>query len=217
MSAIFASADLTAGQLNAIVKKLGGQEASLKFLRGELSVYEPTRNWREQDGIIYFSVTSDGTTGEEWVARLKEKGFQMDFDAESVLLSADFKPTTGITTEVAVLKGTLFEDKDRIAKNIRKVASDHELEIPNAEIACLIRKMFTDDQIEAMELVWIITMHEPIRDYYGTARLLDANCYGSGQYFDTCHGGPNNSWNHECGFAFAVGSKLVSRVSFALE
>lgn len=34
----FASADLTVGQLNAIVKKLGGHEAALQFLRDELQV-----------------------------------------------------------------------------------------------------------------------------------------------------------------------------------
>ncbi len=38
MSTEFASADLTAGQLNAIVKKLGGHEEALKFLRGETMV-----------------------------------------------------------------------------------------------------------------------------------------------------------------------------------
>lgn len=34
----FASQNLTAGQLNAIVKNLGGEEGALKFLRGELVV-----------------------------------------------------------------------------------------------------------------------------------------------------------------------------------
>ena len=34
----FASQDLTAGQLNDIVKNLGGKECALKFLRGELVV-----------------------------------------------------------------------------------------------------------------------------------------------------------------------------------
>lgn len=37
----FAFTDLTAGQLNAIVKKLGGYEGALKFLRGELTVSKP--------------------------------------------------------------------------------------------------------------------------------------------------------------------------------
>ena len=60
----FASAGLTAGQLNAIVKKLGGPDMALGFLRDELSVSEPTRSWREENGVIYFSVTSHGATGE---------------------------------------------------------------------------------------------------------------------------------------------------------
>jgi hypothetical protein len=34
----FASRNLTAGQLNAIVKKLGGEKGALRFLRGELLV-----------------------------------------------------------------------------------------------------------------------------------------------------------------------------------
>jgi hypothetical protein len=41
MTERFAAADLTLGQMNAIVKKLGGREAALKFLRGELAVSTP--------------------------------------------------------------------------------------------------------------------------------------------------------------------------------
>ena len=44
MSNKFASAGLTAGQLNAIVKKLGGHDSALRFLRGELTVSELIRN-----------------------------------------------------------------------------------------------------------------------------------------------------------------------------
>ena len=36
----FASANLTAGQLNAVVKKLGGDAGVQRFLRGELRVVE---------------------------------------------------------------------------------------------------------------------------------------------------------------------------------
>ncbi len=39
----FASAKLTAGQLNAIVKKLGGHEAALRFLNDEIVVSEPPK------------------------------------------------------------------------------------------------------------------------------------------------------------------------------
>jgi len=63
MSTEFASAGLTADQLNAIVKKLGGHDMALRFLRDEILVSTPSRSWRKEDGVIYFSVTSDGTTG----------------------------------------------------------------------------------------------------------------------------------------------------------
>src|SRR5687767_13268635 len=37
----FAMADLTGGQMNAIVKKLGGKKGAERFLRDELVVWEP--------------------------------------------------------------------------------------------------------------------------------------------------------------------------------
>jgi hypothetical protein len=200
----FASADMTAGQLNAIVKKLGGKEGALKFLRGETSVSEPEKSWREHDGVIYFSVTSDGTTGAEWIARLEKKGFRVGDYAKSVLLSKDFKPTDGVTTEVGVLKGMLFEDNQRITKNIRKAADDLKLETPNAEIVCLIREKFTDEDIEAMGLIWIVAMHEPIKDSDGDPPLLNASRDGDGRWLFTYYDRPGRRWLREFGFAFAV-------------
>lgn len=200
----FASADLTIGQINAIVKKLGGQEAALKFLRGELTVSEPTRNWREEDGVIYFSVTSDGTTGPQWIERLEGKGFRIGDYAKSVLRNEDFKPTNGVTTEVAVLKGMLFEDNKRITKNIRTEAANRTLENPNAEIACLIREKFTDEEIKAMGLTWIVAMHEPIKDSGGGPGLLGAGRSGDGRWLGAYCGKPDRRWSRGSGFAFAV-------------
>jgi hypothetical protein len=200
----FASADLTIGQINAIVKKLGGHEKALQFLRGELMVSEPARKWREENGIIYFSVTSDGTTGAEWIVRLEKKGFRLSDYAKSVLRSSDFKPTSGITTEVAVLKGMLFNDNERITKNIRKVAGERSLETPNAEIACLIREQFTDEEIKAMGLTWIVAMHEPIKDSDGFPRLLSADRDVADRWLYAYYDNPDRRWNRENGFAFSV-------------
>src|SRR3989338_1235966 len=175
MSTEFASAGLTAGQLNAIVKKFGGHDMVLRFLRDELSVSKPTRSWREEDGAIYFSVTSEGTTGKDWITRLESKGFRVGDYAKQVLRSPDFKPTNGVTTEVAVLKGMLFEDNDRITKKIRAEADKRKLGKPEPELACFIREKFTDEEIEAMGLVWIVAMHEPIGDSDGSPNLLGAS------------------------------------------
>jgi len=204
MSTEFASAGLTAGQLNAIVKKLGSHDMALRFLRDELSVSEPTRSWREEDGVIYFSVTSDGTTGEDWIKRLEGNGFRIGDYAKQVLRSPDFKPTNGVTTEVAVLKGMLFEDNDRITKKIRAKADKRKLSKPNAELAFLIREKFTDKEIKAMGLWYIIAMHEPIKDSGGDPRLLGVNRSGGGRWLSAYLDGPDYRWSRDNGFAFAV-------------
>lgn len=201
MSTEFASADLTAGQLNAIVKKLGGHDGAIKFLQGKLSVSQPSSNWREQDGVIYISVTSDGTTGPEWIKRLEKKGFRSSDYAKSELRSPDFKPTKGVTTEISILKGLLFEDHDRITCNIRDLATQRKLTTPNAEVACLIRENFSDEDIAAMGLIWIVTMHEPIKDSDGDPSLLGASWSDGGRWLDTW---PGSRWNRDSGFAFVV-------------
>lgn len=204
MSTEFASAGLTAGQLNAIVKKLGGHEMALRFLRDELTVSEPTRSWREEDGVIYFSVESDGTTGEDWIKRLEGNGFRVGDYAKQVLRSPDFTPTNGVTTEVAVLKGMLFEDNDRTTKKIRAEADKRKLGKPNAELACLIRLKFTDEEIEAMGLWYIVAMHEPINDSGGDPDLLSADRDDDGRWLGACYGTPGGRWDRGSGFAFAV-------------
>ena len=210
MSTEFASAGYTAGQLNTMVKLLraqgGGEDAPERFLRGELLLVSvPTRSssWREEGSVIYFHVTSDGTTGEDWITRLKGKGFRLDY-AKKMLRMPDFKPTNGVTTQVAVLKGMLFEDDDRITKKIRAEADKRKLLKPNTEVACLIREKFTDKDLEAMGLWWIITMHEPITVAGGGPDILGADRYDDGSWLNACSDAPGVRWYRDYGFAFVV-------------
>ena len=55
----------TLGRIEAVWNKLGGEAGVDRFLRGEITVSTPSRSWRKEDGVIYFSVTSDGTEGED--------------------------------------------------------------------------------------------------------------------------------------------------------
>jgi hypothetical protein len=192
------------GTMEAVINKLGGLDNVQRFLRGELSVSEPIRSWREEDGVIYFSVTSDGTTGEDWINRLEGNGFRVGDYAKQVLRSPDFKPTNGVTTEVAVLKGMLFEDNDRITKKIRAEADKRKLSKPNAELACLIRGKFTDKEIEAMGLWYIVAMHEPINDSDGGPGLLSADRGDVGRWLNAYRGRPGLRWYRDGGLAFAV-------------
>ncbi len=183
--------------------------AQYRFLRGELSVSEPPRQWREENGVIRFSVISDGTTGEAWITRLESKGFRVGDYAKQVLRSPDFQPSSGVTTEIAVLKGSLFEDNDRITRNIRAEADKRKLEKPNAEVACLIREKFTDKEIEAMGLWYIVAMHEPIKDSGGGPDLLDANRYGGGRWLDAYCVKPDDRWDRGVGFVFVVAQVVL--------
>ncbi|HPY08827.1 MAG: hypothetical protein ACOX0H_02545 [Patescibacteria group bacterium] len=185
MKSEFASADLTAGQLNAIVEKLGGREGALRFLRDETLVTEPKRKWREQDGSIYFSVTSDRTTGKEWIVRLMNNGFKLSDYATSILCSKEFKPSLGTTTEIVVLKDMFCDNNiglfsDWGIKNIRFKVANSKFVAPNAEVTCLIREAFSDAEMKLMGLGWIFTMHEPILDSDNKPLLLGISCRNGG-------------------------------------
>jgi hypothetical protein len=196
------------GTLVDLVRKLSGDNGDQthrmlkKMLRGELC--ESGQKWREQDGVIYFSVTSDGTTGPKWGKRLEKKDFNISSYAKDVLHSDDFKPTNGVTYEIAVLKGMLFNDDDRITKKICAKADRRKLTKPNAEVACLIRENFSDEEIEDMGLYWIVAMHEPIKDSGGGPSLLLADRFGGGRWLGAGWDGPGRRWYRDLGFAFVV-------------
>lgn len=175
----------------------------LSFIRGE-DTTDPKRRWREENGVILFPLTSDGTTGPEWIKRLEQKGFRLSQDTKRMLDSPDFKPTNGVTSEIAVLKGMLFQDSDRITEKIRAEGKRRHHSDPNAEIACLIREKFSDEELEAMGLWWITAMHKPIADSGGGPDLLSAGRDGGGHWLDTCYGRPGNWWDRGSGFAFVV-------------
>lgn len=188
----------TVNWFEAIVNKLGGEEGAEAFLRGELVVSKPTRSWREKDGVIYFSVTSDGTTGEDWIKRFKSKGFFVDRRVESILRSPDFVPTSGVTTEVAVLKGDLFSDNDRITKNILAEADKRKFLRPSAELACLTREKFTDEEFKQMNLRHVTPMHQAInRSILGITIPDDGFCPLCA-YFDW----DDMGWSRDCAFVF---------------
>mgnify|MGYP001572202345 CR=1 FL=1 len=168
-----------------------------------LVVSEPTRSWCEQDGVIYFNITSNGRTGLEWERFCDENKYQLSPEARFLLRSDDFKPTSCVTTEIAVLEGILFEDNDRITKKIHAEANKRKLEKLNAEAACLIREKFSDKEIEAMGLWWIIVMHKPIEGSGGSPYLLGAHRHG-GHWLDAYYDEPDDGWLRDFGFAFAV-------------
>lgn len=205
-------------QLSAMVKNIMDQmkikdpmEAVRRMNSREWIVSEVVRRWYEQDAVIDFTLQpTDGTTGPGWIERHRQRGIGIEWYAENMLLSDSFKPTTGVVYKIKVLKGRLFSDGERITSNIRASAyagiftQGQKLFDPNMEAACLIREMFTDEEIEAMGLSWIFTMHEPFEDYDGDLNLLGAGGGSSGSSLRADYGHSDNRWHRDYGFAFTV-------------
>lgn len=157
--------------------------------------------WTEEDGIIYFSVTSSGTTGPEWIKRLGKKGFRVSDYAKELLQSSSFVPTDGITYRLAVIRATKFSDAGRVTNKIRAFAEGMKFQTPPAEIACLIREYFSDEELKQLGLWYIVAMHEPIIDSDGNPNLLHACRNDGGRWLDACWGGPDVRWGDRGAFA----------------
>jgi len=150
------------------------------------------------------TLTSDGTTGEEWITRLKKQNFRLSDYAKQVLRSSAFVSTTGVTYNVAIIKGTEFSNEERTTSRIREVAASRGYATPHPEVACLLREKLSDEELEAMGLWWLVTMHEPINVSGGGPRLLGASRDGGGRWLDAYCDQPDSRWDRECGFAFVV-------------
>ena len=191
------------GKMEAIINKLGGLEGVEKFLRGELVISGPTSLWFEKDGMIYFTVTSNGKSGKDWIKHFESKGIKIGDYARQILLK--IKPSKkGTVTQIAVIKGEFFSDDNRITSNIRIEADKRKFGKPNAEVGCLIRDMFTDEEIKKMGLSWIVIMHEPIKDSDGDPYLLCTYRSDDDSWLCADYGNPDVRWNREDGFAFVA-------------
>jgi len=133
-------------------------------------------DWCEENGAICFSVTSDGTTGEGWIKRLKDQKICIGEYFESFLRSRRFRPTKGVTYEVVVLKANLLKDKGEeylVWKKARKEARKRKLTKPHPEIACLIREKFRGEDMRKMDITWFVVEHSFVKDFFSAPILVD--------------------------------------------
>lgn len=187
------------GDALEVMQKIIIENKSAEHLDVVSGMSSIVKKWWEKDGVIYFKVTSNGMTGEQWVKRLIAYN-----NTRHVLSSTDFKVTNGVTYEIAVLRGSLFSDHSRTDEMIRLEALKRNLITPNSEVACLIREKFSDEEIRAMRLLQIITFHEPIEDYYNCPALLSADVRIRANCLDVYKGKSGPSLSDDCGFAFEI-------------
>ena len=150
-----------------------------------------------------FSVTPVGTPAEGWIGRFEESRFTLSKSVESVIRSTRFTVTEGVTTEVVILKATLFSERDRMTRKVYAEGLRRGLTTLSIEAACLIRVTLSDRDLAKMGFWWLAAMHEPIEDYAHDLTLLTLDRDVGGRLLRDGSGDPNARWPRDGGFAFA--------------
>jgi hypothetical protein len=164
--------------------------------------YKGGCNWQTEKNIISCSVTSDGATGEDWLKRFAEKRFRIGSGFKNTLKRSDILPTAGKTFAVKILKGNFFPEGILSSKRILDTAIRENLKKPGPEVACLLRNMFSVEDMFAMELWWIIVMHIPLRDANNNNVVLSVDRYGCGEWLFDYFSLFDRKWDSGVGFAF---------------
>jgi hypothetical protein len=180
------------------------------------------KKWYEEDGVIYFSVTSDGKTRNEWREHFKEKDYLSDYNPCSThnLFFSKIKPTKGTTYKLAVLRGKLFSDRGRTTDEIIANANSRKLTTPSLEIFCLVRDKFTNGELQAMGLDCLVIMHNPIEvpDYGSLLAQVYDSIHGASILFDSSDGNvtfvglfgkkSSRAWDKNHDFLFVASESL---------
>ena len=130
----------------------------------ENSIVVVKKQWREENGFIYFSVTSKGKSGSEWIRIFEKSGIVISATADSLLRSMQFVATSGQVTEVAIFKDlNLIKNSDNYTtvSEIKKVLKENEsLICGSIETMCLIAEALSEDDFSKMGLNRIELMKE---------------------------------------------------------
>ena len=166
----FASSNLTAGQLNAMVKnimreiKVHDPSEAMRLLNSgglQISIKEPCFR-QEKNGVTYLSLRSRGDYGLKWVFSLKEQGVIIGGKINTFLASELFKASTGNTYKLVIIPGSALSDNLRNVTGITKFAKDCGLKLANGEVACLLCELLARQEIGLNYSSDIVVMHEPI-------------------------------------------------------
>lgn len=147
-------------------------------------------------------VTSDGVSGKNGIKDLEKARYNVGDWAKDVMMKDAYVVSNGKVYKPVVLKGEDFTDDERVTANIRKVAAEMGLITPPAELARLLRKSVSDEEIAAMGLYWLIVMHETITDSDGYPSVLGLFRDDRGRWLSAYDGYSGSRWDREDGFVF---------------
>lgn len=193
----FTSANLTAGQLNAIVKKLGGHEAAMRFLRGELvvSVAAP------REFPIWKTVTLGvHKSAGGYIKALKAAKHRIGDWANDILGKAEFT-CAGMETDVDLVVLSVadlgFKEGARYSQICEK-AVEMGLALCPAEVGPALRLAYTDQPRGE----WVVIAMKAITDSHRGLLVFYLEHVRVELWLSGNLGRPDDFWSSDGRFVF---------------
>jgi len=199
----FASQNLTMGQVNAIVKKLGGEEETRRFLRGETVVREAV-----PPEFKVFKVLKLGTglkNANAFRKAIDDKGMRIGKYANNILDRPQFTMATE-ETEVNLVVVSVAELGFKDGAWLRDIyarAKKLGLELCPNEVGPQLRLRYVEQPRDE----WLLIGMEVIVDLSGNLCLFGVGRSGAVLWIDGYHGSPDNFWNSDGRFVFVLPRK----------
>ncbi|MBX4200170.1 hypothetical protein KW790_01800 [Candidatus Parcubacteria bacterium] len=194
----FASQNLTAGQLNAIVKKLGGEDGAMRFLRGEIVVAVPT-----PPAFSIWKTVKLGTgkkNADDYRSAISQARMKIGNWGNDILGKPAFTVSeTEVDLDLVVVRVLDLGFKDgAYSQVIITKALDLGLQLCPAEVGPALRLEYRDQP----KGEWLVIGMEPITGSDGHPYVFHVAHDHDERWLHGSHGYPVNFWHADYRFVF---------------
>lgn len=158
-------------------------------------------------------LTASGRTGKQWVKHLEKNKYRINSYAKDLILSDEFaaaRAEKGTEYEIAVVPGKDMYENSATTASIKEKAATKGWTLPTPEIALLMREALSDEEIEALGVWYVATLHDPTKDAVGDPSVLCSDRLVGGRGVDACWDRPGGRWDTRGAFAFVVPASTSS-------
>ncbi len=167
---------------------------------------------RNEHGHVIITITGLDLTGAQEIERLEAAGYRMSDCAKSCLESANddgydknHRLVAGRVCKIALVPSkAIARDSDRTTTALRKLGEEYGYGKPLAGHIPRICESVSYEQMEDMNIRYIASLHEPIKDSCGNPRVLNARRLDDGRWVNAHWDNPYNMWFDFGAFAFPV-------------
>lgn len=189
--------ELTLGQVEALVNKLGGMEGVQRFLSGELLVSATAKVWKTWKTI---QLGTGLQTADDFRKEVVKAGMKIGDWANDILGKPAFTATTS-ETEVELVVASVAElgFKDGATrKDIYVRAQEFGLDLCPPEVGPQLRLQYTDQP----KGEWLVIAMEPITGSDGNLDLFGVEHDDGERWLSASDGNPGNFWDGGHRFVF---------------